>query len=88
MNHNREFQIVPPVMLYFNEYYGPAAGEELGTWMSSTAIFEELRHKVGSGLKANGVSSFGRYLRNISGLRQKLKKNGVYYLVRRRQPFS
>ena len=84
MEHNRQFQIIPPAIQYFNEYFEPATDEESGTWMSSTAIFEELRSKAGSGLKANGVSSFGRYLRPTPGLKQKRTKNGVYYLVRRR----
>ena len=84
MEHNRQFQIIPPAIQYFNEYFEPAADEDSGTWLSSTAIFEELRSKAGSGLKANGVSSFGRYLRPTPGLKQKRTKNGVYYLVRRR----
>ena len=84
MEHNRHFQIIPPAVQYFSEYYEPAPDEESGTRMSPTAIFDELRSKAGSGLKANGVSSFGRYLRPTPGLKQKRTKNGVYYLVRRR----
>ena len=84
MEHNRQFQIIPPAIQYFNEHFEPAADEDSGTWMSPTAIYEELRSKAGSGLKANGVSSFGRYLRPTPGLKQKRTKNGVYYLVRRK----
>ena len=35
-------------------------------------------------MKANGVSRFGRYLRNMPGLQQKRLSNGMAYLVRKR----
>jgi hypothetical protein len=52
--------------------------------MSPTAIYDELRKVAGSGLKASGVLSFGRYLSNMSDLQQKRTKKGKSYLVRKK----
>jgi hypothetical protein len=52
--------------------------------MSPMAIYDELRKVAGSGLKASGVLSFGRYLSNMSDLQQKRTKKGKSYLVRKK----
>ena len=82
IRHNRHFEVTPPAVQYFHEYFDIPADESEGMWLSPTAIFERLRHHAGSGLKANGVATFGRYLRNIPDLRQKRLANGRVYLVR------
>ena len=82
MEHNRQYQVVPPAIQYFNEYYEVAADEKDGEWKSPTAIFDHLRHIAGSGLKANGVANFGRYLRTIPGLITRRVGNSRQYLVR------
>ena len=81
MEHNRNFEVIPPAIQYFNEYYEIADSEDDGYWMSPTAIYDRLRKIAGSGLKASSVSVFGRYLRNIPGLKQKRIANGNVYLV-------
>ena len=48
------------------------------------AIYDELRKVAGSGLKASGVLSFGRYLSNMPDLQQKRTKKGKSYLVRKK----
>ena len=82
MDHNRQFELMPPALQYFNEHYEIVDNEEEGEWQSPTAIYERLRRLAGSGLKANGVAAFGRYLRNVPGLRHKRVANGRMYLVR------
>ena len=81
IQHNRHFEQTPPALQYFNEYYDIASEDTEGQWLSPTAIYDHLRRIAGSGLKANGVAAFGRYLKNIPGIQQKRTKNGMQYLV-------
>lgn len=85
MVHNEQYQIQPPAVQYFNEYFEAAESEEKGMWMTPTAIYDKLRKVAGSGLKANGVATFGRYLSNMSELRQKRITKGKVYLVRQKK---
>ena len=81
MENNRHFEVTPPAIQYFNEYYGIARDESDGQWLSPTAIYDRLRRLAGSGLRANGVAAFGRYLKNIPGLQQRRITTGRLYLV-------
>ena len=83
--HNRNFEVTPPTIQYFNEYYDIAEDESDGQWLSPTAIFDHLRHIAGSGLKANNVAAFGRYLKNIPGLKGRRMGNSRQYLVREKK---
>lgn len=83
--HNREFELVPPAVYYFKEYYEAVEDERDGEWTTATAIYDRLRKIAGSGLKANGVPRFGRYLKNMPGLRQKRLSMGMTYLVREKK---
>ena len=85
MRHNAQYQQVPPAVQYFYEYYEPALNEEDGTWTSPTAIYESLRSLPGSGLKANGVSTFGRYLWNMPELQHRRVGSSKQYLVKRKR---
>ena len=85
MEHNLQFQIVPPAVQYFNEYFEAVQDEEKGEWMSPTAIYDELRRIAGAGLKANSVTAFGRHLKNMPGLLQKRITRGMLYLVRKKK---
>ena len=85
--HNEQYQLLPPSMQYFYEYY-EAAGNESDSgaaWMSPTAIYDELRRAAGAGLSAVGVSGFGRYLANVPSILQKRSKTGKLYLVKPRK---
>ena len=82
MAHNVQYQSIPPSIQYFQEYYEPATDEEEGQWISPTAIYDDLRRVAGSGLKANGVSTFGRYLWNMPGLQHRRIGTSKQYLVR------
>ena len=81
MAHNRQFEVLPPAVQYFNEYYTAVSDESEGQWLSPTAIYTRLRQIAGSGLKANGVAAFGRYLKNIPGLQSRRIGNNRQYLV-------
>jgi hypothetical protein len=83
--HNRQFEVLPPAVQYFNEYYTAVSDESEGQWLSPTAIYTRLRQIAGSGLKANGVASFGRYLKNIEGLQSRRIGNNRQYLVREKE---
>ena len=82
MAHNRSFEIIPPAVQYFKEHYEIPEREEDGVWLSPTNIYERLRRIAGSGLKANGVAAFGRYLYNMPNLQRHRTANGMLYLVR------
>jgi hypothetical protein len=85
MEHNRQYQLTPPAIQYFNEYYQPAVDESDGMWLSPTAIYDQLRRIAGSGLKANGVSVFGRYLWNMPELQHRRVGSSKQYLVKKRK---
>lgn len=85
MAHNVQYQSIPPSIQYFQEYYEPATDEEEGQWISPTAIYDDLRRVAGSGLKANGVSTFGRYLWNMPGLQHRRIGTSKQYLVRKKK---
>ena len=84
MDHNRQYQLTPPAIQYFNEYYLPAADETDGKWLSPTAIYDQLRQIAGSGLKANGVSTFGRFLWNMPELQHRRVGSSKQYLVKKK----
>ena len=83
--HNRQFEVQHPAVQYFNEYYTAVSDEAEGQWLSPTAIYTRLRQIAGSGLKANGVAAFGRYLKNIEGLQSRRIGNNRQYLVREKK---
>ena len=85
MAHNRQYQVTPPAIQYFNEYFLPAVDETDGKWLSPTAIYDQLRQIAGAGLKANGVSAFGRYLWNMPELQHRRVGPGKQYLVKKKE---
>ena len=85
MHRRASEEIIPPAVLYFHEFYEPADNEDDGEWMSPTAIYESLRRIPGSGLKANWVSTFGRYLFNMPGLKRDRSQQERIYLVKRKK---
>lgn len=85
MAHNRQYQVTPAAIQYFNEYFLPAVDETDGKWLSPTAIYDQLRQIAGAGLKANGVSAFGRYLWNMPELQHRRVGPGKQYLVKKKE---
>jgi predicted P-loop ATPase len=88
MEHNRQYQVMPPAVQYFNEYYEPAIDEKDGEWQSPTAIYDSLRKIAGSGLKANGVAAFGRHLWNMPELQRRRIGSSRQYLVKKKKPLE
>ena len=82
IDHNRQYEQTPPSILYFHEYYDIVSDESEGTWTSPTAIYERLSKIPGSHLPANAVSTFGRYLHHLPGIRERRLSSGRLYLVR------
>lgn len=85
MEHNRQYQILPASVQYFNEHFEVTDDENDGEWMSPTAIFDSLRKIAGSGLKANGVLNFGRHLSNMPDILMKRTRKGKLYLVKKKK---
>lgn len=84
-DHNNSYQVVPPSLQYFLEYFEPAESTaDGGQWLSPTAIYDSLRRVAGSGLKAGGVSAFGRYLSSLPELQQRRLGRSSQYLVRKK----
>ena len=83
---NKKFSVKTAADHYFFDYFEPAMEGEKGEWITASAIFEHLKKKVGvSLLKPSNVSSFGRMLSNISGLKKRETKYGSEYYVRRKK---
>ena len=83
MTHNRQFQIKPPAVQWFNELFDIATDESDGEWLSTAAIFGNIRRAMGSCFQGNLVT-FGRTLSHMEGMRQKHSNLGKLYLVRRK----
>lgn len=82
MDHNRQFEKMPPVAYYFNEYYEAVQQESEGTWLSATAIYNHLCQMAGAGLNVKGITVFGRFLKHLPGLQSKRSSHHEMYLVR------
>ena len=82
MDHNRQFEKMPAVAYYFNEYYEAVQQESEGTWLSATAIYNHLRQMAGAGLNVKGITVFGRFLKHLPGLQSKRSSHHEMYLVR------
>lgn len=85
MENNRRYQQIDPVMQCFSESFTPTEDENEGTFMTAAAIFSELKAKYGASLEAKSLLSFGRFLKNIDGLKRKRTMKGTEYLVIRRK---
>lgn len=85
MENNRRYQQIDPVMQCFCESFTPTEDENEGTFMTAAAIFSELKAKYGASLEAKSLLSFGRFLKNIDGLKRKRTMKGTEYLVIRRK---
>ena len=82
MKNNEDFRLREPAELYFNEFFAPAKNEKEGEYMTTTAIFDSIRSRVGSDLKLKNTISLGRYLANMANLQQKRTIRGTEYLVK------
>lgn len=85
MEHNRQYQVLPAAIQYFNEYFEVVDDESEGEWLSPTAIYDKLRKVAGAGLKASGILTFGRFLSNMPDIRQKRTRKGKLYLVKQKK---
>ena len=84
MESNRQFQKVPPVMQFFLDRFDIVQSADEGEYMTTAAIFTELKKMAGADLKMNTLIAFGRMLTNMSGLQHRRSNRGTEYLVRKR----
>ena len=82
MRQNQRFRLQSTAEQYFFTHFEPAQSEADGEYLSAAAIFERLRRFVGSSLKAQGLTSFGRTLAHIDGLQRKRSATATLYLVK------
>ena len=82
MRQNQRFRLQSTAEQYFFTHFEPAQSEADGEYLSAAAIFERLRRLVGSSLKAQGLTSFGRTLAHIDGLQRKRSATATLYLVK------
>lgn len=84
MESNRQFQKVPPVVQFFHECFDIPQNVEEGEFMTSAAIFAEVRKMAGNDLHLSSLVAFGRLLTNMPDLQRRRAKQGTVYLVRKR----
>ncbi|WP_300698807.1 BT4734/BF3469 family protein [uncultured Bacteroides sp.] len=80
IEHNREFEQVPPEEQLFYRYFRPAREEETGEWLSPAEILEEIQRHSAIPISAKRVSVFGRILQK-HGVRSKRVQRGTVYCV-------
>jgi predicted P-loop ATPase len=86
MESNRKFSVKTAAEQFFFDNFEPAKDESEGEWMTTTAIFNTLKEKVGvSLLKPTSVAAFGRKLSNMPDLQKDEKRYGTVYLVKRKK---
>ena len=84
IQHNRQFQIRSDALSVFYDYFDVAANESEGVWMSANQILEEIKDcSVSVRKNAPSLNKFARELRGMPDLKQKQKRDNVYYLVKK-----
>lgn len=84
MEWNSKYQAEQPVEQCFFELFDVAVSEDEGEYMTVAAIFQVLKHNFGGIIAGNSLISFGRRLKNISGMIRRRSRKGTEYLVVRR----
>ncbi len=84
MRHNRQFQYKSPAEQFFGELFEPTDNPDRGQWLTAAAIYQRLKHTVGSTLGNTSLVAFGRMLANLDDLQRRRSRNGTEYLVAER----
>lgn len=82
MESNKQFEVITPVEQYFRMCYEPADDTTMGVYLTTAEIFDYLKKRIGSSLKISSLSSLGRKLAQMQGLKRKRSSAGTKYLVR------
>ena len=82
---NRRYEIQEPADQYFSLCFSVAADplDPAAEWLSTAEIFDVIKQKVGSSLKANTLIAFGRKLANMPGMHRRKCETCTRYLVKR-----
>ena len=84
MESNQKFQMQQPIEQFFFECFETVGDERDGEYLTSTAIFTEVRKQAGSAVANANLIAFGRWLKNLRSLRNKHSKQGTLYLVKKK----
>ena len=82
MESNKQFEVISPVEQYFRMCFEPTDDEAQGEYLTAAEIFDRLKQRMGSSLKVSSLSTFGRKLAQMPGLKHKRSNMGTKYLVR------
>lgn len=82
---NRRYEIQEPADQYFSLCFSVADDplDPSAEWLSTAEIFDVIKQKVGSSLKANTLIAFGRKLANMPGMHRRKCESCTRYLVKR-----
>ncbi len=81
MAHNQKYQLKSSAELLFDNFFEVTDDEQKGRYMSTTAIYDYLKHHGGSQLQSHNIVNFGRTLSCMKGIVKRRNKNGSEYLV-------
>lgn len=84
MASNRKFEVISPVVQYFNLYFDLTDDAKLGEYLTAAEIFQELKSHIGSSVKLSNLISFGRKLSQMPSIHRKRFNDGMRYLVVRK----
>ena len=87
MESNRRFSVKSAADQFFLDYFEPAKEGQDGEWLSASAIYNDLKDRVGvSLLRPSSLSVFGRRLSSIPELQKRETKRNTEYFVVRKKP--
>ena len=85
MKNNRQFQMTQPIEQVFFDYFDIVSDEQQGEYMTAATIFTHIKKEAGSTIRNTNLIAFGRWLKNLEGLRHKGSNQGTKYLVCKKQ---
>ena len=84
MKSNLQFRLELPKEQLFHEFFHSCHQRSGGQRMTVAAIFQEMKSKVGSGLRIANICTFGRFLSNLDSLTRRCRRYVTEYLVAKR----
>lgn len=81
IENNRKFQKRNPLEDFFFDSFIIPSSDKSGVYMTASGLFTHIRKHVGSQLRLNSLSHFGRVLSNIPNLKHRHTARGTEYLV-------
>lgn len=82
MEHNREFEQIPPEEQLFFRYFRAARSDDEGEWLSPAEIMEDIQTNSSLPISVKRVSSFGRILKKQDIPSKHTRSGTLYHVVR------